>query len=638
MCGIAGIFNFKSGLPVKQKDLMLMCDIQKHRGPDDFGYHINGPLGLGHRRLSIIDLSTGHQPMANEDNSVYIIYNGEVYNYIELREMLKKKGHRFCTTSDTEVILKMYIEFGIGCLARLNGMFAFAIYDNSKKSLFIARDRVGIKPLYYALTNEGIIFASEMKALLTNPMVSCELNNRAVETYIALGYVVAPETMFSKIKKLQPGHYIICTQEGISIKEYWDIDFADSISKRTPEDYEEELLELLKKSMRLQLRSDVPVGVFLSGGIDSSTVAALLSKYKLMENQIQTFTVGYDYGFSEKNYARVVSNHFGTKHHEITVTGEMFEDFLRDFVWHMDEPVAEAPGISLYYLSFLAQKHVKVVLSGEGADELFGGYHIHSLMRNIEKWGRLIPLMKSPPFRYVGAMLVGEDRYKKFINLAGEPLQSRYLGVNLIDPFQRRRILSEDYLNSLNGWSVEEIFIELYKKCAHADIINQMLYIDMKTWLPDDILIKADKMSMAASIELRVPFLDNEIIDFSLRIPPVHKVRKHILKKAVGEVLPEKIISRKKAGFPTPVSEFIRNDLKDVLCDLLTSKDARESGLYDSDYLKKLVAEHLSGFKDHQRILWRLMILELWRRSYSKDYRLKDSLNQASTQSPKYAI
>ncbi len=638
MCGIAGIFNFKSGLPVEEEELMLMCDIQKHRGPDDFGYYINGHLGLGHRRLSIIDLSTGHQPMANEDNSFYIIYNGEVYNYIELREMLKKKGHQFRTTSDTEVILKMYIEFGPGCLAHLNGMFAFAIYDNRKKSLFIARDRVGIKPLYYVLTSDGIAFASEMKALLTNPMVSCELNNRAVETYIALGYVVAPETMFSKIKKLQPGHYIICSQEGIFIREYWDIEFADPVSKRTPEDYEEELLELLKKSIRLQLRSDVPVGVFLSGGIDSSAVAALLSKYKLMDNQIKTFTVTYDYGFSEKSYAKLVSDQFKTEHHEVTVTGGMFESFLRDFVWHMDEPVAEAPGISLYYLSFLAQKHVKVVLSGEGADELFGGYHIHNLMRNLGRWKRLIPLMKTLPFRYAGSMLVGEDSYKKFINLAGEPLQSRYLGVNLIDPFQRRRILSEDYLKSLNGWRVEEIFAELYKKCAHTDIINQMLYVDMKTWLPDDILIKADKMSMAASIELRVPFLDNEIIDFSLRIPSAHKVRKHILKKAVGEVLPEKIISRKKAGFPTPVAEFIRNGLKDALCNLIASKDARESGLYNFDYLKKLTAEHLSGLKDHQRILWRLMVIELWRRSYSKDCRLKDSLNQAATKSSRYAI
>lgn len=619
MCGIAGIYNFRSGRPVDDDALKSMGDVMWYRGPDDEGIYKDGPLGLSHRRLSIIDLEGGHQPMPNQDRSVWICYNGEVYNYRELAAELRARGCRFSTSSDTEVLIHAYQEYGTAMLGRLNGMFAFILWDKKTRRLFIARDRFGIKPLYYAETPDGLIFGSEIKALFASGLLSPAIENRSIYRYMRLGFVSGERTMFRSIKKLLPGHYLICEEGQLRIARYWDLRFheKDGIDERA---WCEELLARLRESVRLTLRSDVPLGVFLSGGIDSSMVVALLSS--MVDKPIKTFSVAYNMGprYDEFSYARLVAKRFSTDHHELYMEPGCFKDFIPQYVRYMDDPVTEAAGISLFFLSKYARQYVKVMLSGEGADEIFAGYPIYRRMGILEVYSRLasamahkvlIPLFQSLPIGH---------KLGKYIHLAGLPLEKRYSGVHLYDPRLIEQLMQTDFKQESGAGDFEEELCNLYRTVQGETYLNRMLYVDTKWWLPDDILIKADRMSMANSLELRPPFLDHTLVEFVATMPTSLKLRgsvtKYIQKKAAEKILPREVVWRAKMGFPTPLDLMFRTELKGYVRELLLSQDFDSRGYFDRKKVERLFQEHASGRSSNQMVLWQLIVLEEWHRAF----------------------
>lgn len=610
MCGICGVYNYKSLYPVEERDLVRMCDVMAYRGPDDHGIMAEGPIGLGHRRLSIIDIGGGHQPMFNNDRTVGIVYNGEIYNYIELRENLIKKGWSFRTSSDTEVLIKMYEEYGQDCLQYLNGMFAFAIWDSKRKRLFMARDRLGIKPLYYAETSGGIVFGSEIKTILQLSYMQAEVNNAAIDLFLSYGYMLGRDTIFKGIKKLMPGETLSVDNKILKKRKYWDIEYnvGEIEDERV---YIDRLNELLEDSIQLRLRSDVPVGVFLSGGVDSSAVVAKLCEK--LTRQLKTFSVSFDKGkdFDESPYSNIIAEKFKTDHYHFYLSPEKFFSFIPDLVWHLEEPIAEPPAVSLYYVSKLASEHVKVVLSGEGSDELFAGYSKYRFFKNIDKFHMLSPALK---------LLARSPRLKRLYHLVDAPFEKRYLGGHSLDLYFRNRLYSNDFNDHVNDFNMYDYVGEIYKKTESQDILNRMLYLDQNTWLPENLLLKADRMSMATSIELRVPFLDHRLAEFAATVPPHLKLKgketKYILKKALSDVLPPEILYRKKMGFPAPIGIMFRNEGREYIMDTLFSKKAMGRGYFNYTYIKQIMDEHLSEKRDHRYILWQLLILEEWHKCF----------------------
>jgi asparagine synthase (glutamine-hydrolysing) len=617
MCGLAGMYNFRSFAPADRAAVERMTRLLIHRGPDDEGFYFAYAVGLGHRRLSILDLSArGHQPMCTADGRFVIVYNGEVYNYLELRKELEAKGHFFQTETDTEVILALYQHKGTECLQYLNGMFAFAIWDVHERILLLARDRVGIKPLYYAETTDGIVFASEIKAILASQRVYPRVATANINTFLSFGYVPGADTLFQNVKKVLPGQWLQISSKGIQAGSYWDLEYAPNY-QRNAQQTAEELRALLLDAMRIHLRSDVPVGVFLSGGLDSSATVALLTEAGI--HNLKTFSVAYQTGGrDDEPYARLVADRFNTDHHTLYVDPTEFVDCIPRFIWYMDEPVADAPAIAFYLIAKLLREHVTVALSGEGADELFGGYAVYRYMRWIETYRDVPEHVRD--FVKPTLHLIGTQKIRKYLQLAEHPLESRYRGVSNYDPSYQESLYTDELREALGAHPTVNPLAEHYSKTYGHDVLTRMLYVDLKSWLVDDLLIKADRMTMANSVELRVPFLDYRVIEYAATIPSSMKLRggvvKWILKQAMRDRLPKEILRRKKMGFPTPVALMFQQDLSGYLRDLLLSSRCLGRRYFKPNAVEKLIEENCRQKKDHHRILWQLVVLEEWHRRF----------------------
>ncbi len=643
MCGICGIFDFK-GNPIDQRLVEAMMVSLSHRGPDGEGEYLSsnylfpkitlnppfpkGEIGglrrlpsvsLGHRRLSIIDLNTGSQPMFNEDKSVVIVYNGEIYNFKELKEDLIKRGHRFKTSSDTEVILHQYEEDGWGCVKRFNGIFAFAIWDNKRQLLLLARDRIGIKPLYYFYDNKRLIFASEIKAILKALPEKPEIAPSSLFRYLILQYIPAPATLYKNIYKLLPANVILVNRKGIEVKQYWDVKEAkgEGLKANDEEKICERLLKAIDESVNDQLISDVPLGAFLSGGVDSSTIVAFMSKR--MKDSVKTFSVGFDTAdpyYNELNYARIASRYFKTDHHEIIVRPQDVVNLFPVIARHLDDPINDPAVLPTYMVSKLAREHVKVVLSGEGADELFGGYLRYSLDK-LAKYYQIIPtLIRDGLIKPLIDDIIDNNRILQGFNALSEPEWSaRYIKwVSVLDKDSLRTLLG-------NPVFIEEEWERLTKFYnapplqggSVSDGVNSILYADIKTWLPDDLLIKVDRMSMAHGLEARVPYLDNRLVDIALSIPSWLKIkgfkRKYIFKKAVSNILPDEIVRRSKRGFALPISHWFRNELKGFVLESLTDNSIRRMGYFSPSAVDRLLKEHMAGYSDNSLQIWGLLTL-----------------------------
>jgi asparagine synthase (glutamine-hydrolysing) len=605
MCGISGFFHFDHNREADAAMVRRMWSVMTHRGPDDHGEFVSGPVALGFNRLSIIDLSSGHQPMSNPDGSAWVIFNGEIYNFQQLRQDLIARGHTFRTRSDTETIVHAWDEFGESCVEKLRGMFAFAIWDERRRVLFGARDRLGIKPFYYHVDKDTFAFASEIKALLELPHIEPEIDRSALAEYLHHRYVIAPHTILHGVNKLPPGHTIRVDQNGVRISRYWEAPYEPAAHK--DEDAAlEELDSLLDEVVRMHLISDVPLGAFLSGGLDSSTVVGIMAKQGVAD--IKTFSIGYDSPESELDYARVVAEHFHTDHHELRLTPEGFRDFLPKMVWHMDEPVGDEASIPLYYLAQFARRKVTVALSGEGSDEIFGGYGIYRTMMAYQGVNRL------PMIGLAGSALskFTEGKWKKYASMLGQPLESRYRGVSRV--FSRDEIshLLPDDIEPYNGAAAA------HKRCGSATTLGKMLYVDLNTWLADDLLVKADRMSMANSLELRVPFLDHKLVEFANSLPDRLKIRwntgKYLLKRHVEPLLPRDIIHRTKKGFPVPTRTWFERELSDFARETLMASNGAVDQFLDRDFVGRVLDAHQQ--RDQSSPIYTLIVLDQWYRRF----------------------
>lgn len=622
MCGIAGFASPDERLSKDERTQVLaqMCRVIRHRGPDDQGLMVADGIALGMRRLSIIDLAGGHQPMSGEDQSVTIVFNGEIYNYRELQRDLEARGHHFQTQSDTETIVHAYEEYGAACVDRLRGMFGFAIWDARRRELFLARDRAGKKPLYYTLTPQGtLIFGSELKSLLEHPEVRREINPEALDAYLSLGYVPDPLSIFSGIHKLPPGHHLTFREGRISVRQYWDFRY-EVVEARPEEDYLEELRALLDESVRLRLVADVPLGAFLSGGVDSSTIVGLMSRHTA--RPVKTFSIGFrEDGFDELKYARLAAARFETEHHEFIVTPEICH-IVDELCWHLDEPFADESAIPTYAVSKLAREHVKVVLSGDGGDELFAGYTRYVLDRSRSKFARLPRVVRQGLMQPLSRSLPHGAWGRNYLhNVALDPLQ-RYLdSISLFTDLNKHSLYSADFRAQLRGQHCAATLFEEYQSRVHsAEPVDTLLYLDSKTYLPGDILTKVDRMSMAVSLEARVPLLDHKLIEFVTRIPAELKMKgaetKHIFKRAVRGLVPDEILDRPKQGFGLPMQKWINQELRGYIHDVLLDHKTLTRGYFNQDYIALLFDEHDRARRDQSRPLWTLFMFELWQRTF----------------------
>ena len=625
MCGICGKLTFRGEQTVSPALVKAMADTIYHRGPDDEGYYVSGPVGLGFRRLSIIDLKTGHQPLSNEDGTIWIIFNGEIYNYLELRGLLLSKGHVFKTSTDTEVIVHLYEEFGPECLQKLRGMFGFAIWDGNTKSLFLARDRVGIKPVYYCLTTTSLIFASEIKAILADPSIRREIAPELIDRFLTLKYVPGEETLLKGIQKLAPGHYLLVKNGNPVVRQYWDLQFEESRRNTSLEEAESALLNLLTETVEMHMIADVPVGVLLSGGVDSTGVLSLAVNET--QQKISTFTVGFagKEVADERPYAKLAAQTYGTQHYDMTISAEDFAAFMPRYVWHMEEPVCEPPAIAMYYVSKLARNYVTVLLSGEGGDEAFAGYSNYRNLVWLERIKRGISPLNGAVAQglSVANSLVHMPRMAKYVRLMTNTFPDYYASRTSMAYRRVRnglsRLYSADFAPSIDREHSLEPLRRLQAHVKGQNTLDAMLYIDTKTWLPDDLLIKADKMTMANSIELRVPLLDHQVLEFAASLPPSFKLKgftgKYLLKKALSNRIPKEIRNRKKAGFPVPYGSWLRNDLKDLVWTVLTDRKTLNRGYFRKDAVEKLLQENSNGC-DYSKDIFSLLSLELWQRTF----------------------
>ncbi|WP_040952913.1 asparagine synthase (glutamine-hydrolyzing) [Gorillibacterium massiliense] len=612
MCGIAGLMRFDGQEPSRES-LKRMTDVIAHRGPDDSGFLTEGGIGLGFRRLSIIDLREGHQPLCNEDESVWIIFNGEIYNYKELRATLEARGHVFRTHSDTETIVHLYEEYGEECVKMLRGMFGFVIWDRNKRMLFGARDHFGIKPFYYHYSSEQFVFGSEIKSLLEAEGIERQVNTDGLMNYLTFQYVPEPDTMFAGIQKLRPAHYIKVTADGkMTQVRYWDPMLEPE--NREFDDYVEEIRAKLMDSVSHHLVSDVERGCFLSSGIDSTAMAAHMSRIE----PIRTFSVGFEGANNETIIARESANAMGTQHYDRIISQKDYFDSLPKAIWHQDEPVADPSAIALYHLAQLAREHVTVVLSGEGADELFGGYRIYREPLSLKP----IETMPAPLKRLLRKMalaLPGGAPGRNYILRGTTPLTERFIG--------NAKIFSEDLKADVLKTGAEklgtyknpyQIAAEYYEKTRHLDPVTRMQYIDMNLWLPGDILMKADKMTMAHSLELRVPFLDKDLYELTRKIPVDYRLgggtTKYIFRKAMEGIIPSFILDRPKLGFPVPMRDWLRGPQGKTVLEQI---EAGGIGDYiNLSTVESMLAKHQSGQGDYARRLWVIYVFALWHSTY----------------------
>jgi len=621
MCGICGVFFYDQARQVDARMLEAMTTAMATRGPDGEGFFIDHGCGLGHRRLSIIDVAGGAQPMVVGDSGerCTIVFNGEIYNYRDLTNELKGKGHRFSTNSDTEAILHAYREWGTDCVAKLQGMFGFALWDERRRSVFIARDRLGIKPLYYHCGDGFLVFASEVKSILATGLVASQVEMRALDAYFSIGYVPAPLTMFAGILKLQPGHWISVDKNGTGAeREYWDLKFPSPPEidiKRACRNLE----QLLEKVVASHLMSEVPLGVFLSGGLDSSAITALASV--VSPNRIRTFSVGYedDAASNELPYARKIADAFETEHHEFVTSNSDFFSTIPLMVAKMEEPVVETAAIPLFHISRLAKPHATVLLSGEGSDEIFAGYGIYQKMLRFGENARLPFLLNLVPQNWVR-----RERILKYLYWMGTSLEGRYRGVSAdLTPSIKDRFYQNDFIHFVKEHDyLTEIFQGHFAKVKSADTLSKLLYVDMKTWLVDDLLTKADKMTMATSVELRVPFLDHKVVELAATISSSLKIHdqtgKYVLKKTMEGMIPDEIIHRKKMGFPVPTKRWFGGQLLPTCRDALATSWLYDEGVIRKDYVHRLLDEQGSGKEDHSRRIFSLLIINEWHRQFVK--------------------
>jgi asparagine synthase (glutamine-hydrolysing) len=613
-----------------------MLDTIRHRGPDGEGIYESGRVAMGHRRLSIIDVEGGQQPLCNEDGTVWIVFNGEIYNYKELRSFLLSKGHVFRTQTDTEVIVHLYEEIGVGCLEQLRGMFAFAIWDEKVQTLFLARDRIGIKPLYYHLSDKALIFASEIKALQVDPSVPWEVAPSLIDRFATFLYMPGEETLLQGVRKLAPGSYAVARGNKFEVRQYWDISFDKADQRPSTQDVEADLLRILDGAVESHMIADVPVGVLLSGGVDSTAILSFATKrsgYKL-----NTYTVGFSGSsvMDERPYARLAAEAYGSNHHDISISAKEFADFLPQYVWHMEEPVCEPPAVALYYVSKLAKRDVKVLLSGEGGDEAFAGYGNY---RNLLWLETLKRFMGSGSGLLAGLskikLLTQSPRVGKYLALLGAEFPYYYHSrtSNMIEGSGSRLspFYTQEFSRSVNRSYTLEPLSRLYPSLQDKGIVDQMLYLDTKTWLPDDLLIKADKMTMANSVELRVPLLDHKLLEFAASLPSNLKVRglttKFIAKKALRSHVPAAIVKRPKAGFPVPYEGWLRKDLRSMVHDVLFDRTTTNRGYFATPSVRELVARNeMAG--GYAKEIFSLLTLELWHRTFLTEPRSVADLNR----------
>jgi len=630
MCGIYGVMDLeKRGTPLAPI-LALMGGVIEHRGPDDSGQYEGRGIGLGMRRLSIIDVAGGHQPMTNEDQSVWLVMNGEIYNYRELRTELEKKGHHFRTNSDTEVIVHLYEDEGVKFFKFLRGMFGLALWDTKRERLVLGRDRLGEKPLYFRREPQRFSFASEMKSILKVGDVPRQLDLSALQEYLALGYVPAPLSILEGIEKLLPGHYLVAENGVVSTQEYWNVPFCQT-EERSEEDWIEQVREKLLETIKAQLVSDVPLGAFLSGGIDSSTIVSAMAR--LTGRAVKTYSIGYGGDqsyYNELPYAKLVSREFATDHHEIVVSPDVTE-LLPKLIWHLDEPIADSACLTTYLVSRLARESVTVILSGVGGDELFGGYRRY-LGESIHRWYGLLP--GAARRTIIPALLrrIPQDRssaWKDYARYAAaftktadaEPV-TRYMSyVTMFSPDVQAGLLATDRNNGANGNLLATRALQHYfDDCPDADALDRTIYVDLKTSLPDDLLALTDRMSMAASVECRAPLVDYQLVELASRIPSRLKVRglslKYLLKKAVAPWLPKEVTTRKKRGFGAPVGGWLRKELQPLVSELLSEEQVRGRGLFHWPAIQQLVKSHEEQRVDHTDHIFALIALEVWCRVY----------------------
>ena len=631
MCGICGVLELEGARRPSREHVEAMAQTLFHRGPDDAGYYFSPPVAFGFRRLSIVDLSGGHQPMSNEDGSVWIVFNGEIYNHRSIRPDLERRGHRYATQSDTETIIHLYEEYGDDCVHHLRGMFAFAIWDSRKRRLFCARDRVGIKPLYYAMREGSFAFASEMKALFELPGLGPQMNHRALPEFFALGYLSASDTLFQGVSKLLPGHRLTLElnepHPQPRIEQYWDLNITSEEKELTESDYIARFRELFAESVRLRLMSDVPLGVFLSGGLDSSSIAAVMAEFS--KEQIKTFSVGYaEDRFSELPYARRVAEHIGAEYNEVLLGPEEFLNSLPQLIWHEDEPIVWPSSVALHFVSRLAREKVKVVLTGEGGDEIFAGYMKYRATLFNLRYGSTYEKWVSPKVRRVVRRVLESSalpvtiRRKlqhSFLYWPNE-FQKIYFD-NFYSVFPKEaqaQLFAPQLVDELRGIGAYETSMGYFRSDGRQDsLLTRLLYLDIKTYLVE-LLMKQDQMSMAASIESRVPFLDHKLLEFAVRIPAHLKVRytsgKYLLRRSMEDRLPSDVLRRVKKGFPTPVKPWLRYRLFDRVAKILTDGRLAERGIVSHRYVCDLLQAHKSGRVDATDAVWRLLNFELWNR------------------------
>ena len=632
MCGIAGILELKRDARANAAALREMCRVMVYRGPDDEGFYIDGAVGLGMRRLSIVDLATGHQPISNEDGSLWIVFNGEIYNHGELREQLIARGHLYSTHTDTETIVHLFEEYGADCVNKLRGMFAFAIWNRNTRTLFMARDRLGIKPLYYKLTPERLLFGSEIKVLLAHGGIRPEFNRAALPEYLAFGYLSGEDTFYSGIQKLLPGHTMTMGLDGKSeIKQYWDLDASKLHESRDENYYVRTYRELLEGAVESHLMSDVPLGMFLSGGLDSSAVAALMTKIR--REPIETFSVGYgEQSYSELPFARTVAAHIQSKHREVIVGEEDFFGALPHLIWHEDEPITWPSSVSLYFVAKLARESVVVVLTGEGSDETLAGYTRYAFTLKNAALDRVyrgvVPSVVRRGLRNVVATssLLGATLRRKlehtFVGKDGGAWDSFYFD-NFFSAFgaaEQAGLLTAECAREFAPQSAYTNVLAFWERSAAqagGEMLQRLLYTDIKTYLVE-LLMKQDNMSMAASIESRVPFLDHVLVEFAARIPREMQIRglagKRILKKAMEDLLPHEIIYRPKLGFPTPWSGWLTGRRLEAIRSLVLEPRSLQRGYFRREAIERLFDEHAARHRDNYDRIWRLLNLELWHR------------------------
>jgi asparagine synthase (glutamine-hydrolysing) len=623
MCGICGVVYSDREQQVERNKLKKMCDVITHRGPDDEGFYVNQHVGLGMRRLSIIDLSTGKQPISNEDGQIWIVFNGEIYNHKEVRAELESKGHQFKTKTDTEAIVHAYEEYGDSCVQKLNGMFAFAIWDNRNHTLFLARDRIGIKPLYYFFDKNRLIFGSEIKSILQAGDIPKRIDLQALDHFLTFEFIPAPLSIFQDIKKLPPGHTLKLKNNEIWVRSYWDVELRQN--GKEPAQIKQNLRELLQDAIKIRLMSDVPLGAFLSGGVDSSIIVALMAQ--VMEEPVKTFSIGFeDSTYNELKYARMIADKFKTEHHEFIIKPDAVE-LADNLVKFLDEPFGDFSIFPTYLVSKIAREYVTVVLSGDGGDELFAGYDSYIADKIAKKYCSRLPkqfrnglLTKFfdtiPPSSKKKGLVNRAKRFVEGMKLPEDLHHTRWM--IFLQQQEKKMLYNNDIKSGMQEFDPFKFTRSYFANVAYNrnDEINKQMYVDLKMYLVDNILVKVDRMSMATSLEARVPYLDYRFVEFAATIPGEYKMQglktKVILKQAMEELLPDEILYRGKEGFSIPIKNWLKKELKPLMTDTLAPEKLKREGFFNPDYVQKLIKQHLNGTENHSHRLWALIIFGRW--------------------------